>query len=174
MFQTQNYECLLVISNLKRQMFRKFSFIFTLKHCFSPVHLWVAKYSCISVWNDWETISRWHTLQLHHGGSALRQQATRPTDWVHLKGILAQKNQGENVSNVFSTCRRMHAISNSRCQSNVLFAMNVYGKRKGWYGEEFWLAAAALRLLHWPRCSADAAQEKKNVSNNPWVNWDQL
>lgn len=78
-------------------MFRFFFVYFTLKHCFSPVHLWVAKYSCISVWNDWETTSGWHTLQLHHGGSALRQQATRSTDWVHLKGILAQKKRRENV-----------------------------------------------------------------------------
>lgn len=34
----------------------------------------------------------------------------------------------------------------------------------------FWLAAAAaagLRLLHRPRGSADAAQEKRNIFNNP-------
>lgn len=62
-----------LISNIKSKT-ATVSFTFTLKHCFSPVHLWVAKYSCISVWNDWETISRWHTLQLDHGGSALRQQ----------------------------------------------------------------------------------------------------
>lgn len=113
-----------LISNIKSktanvQIF--FLFIFSLKHCFSPVHLWVAKYSCISVWNDWETISRWHTRQLRRGGSALRQQATRPIDWVHLKGILAQKKRGgkcwkkEKDHDLFSTCWCMHAASNSRC-----------------------------------------------------------
>ena len=65
----------------------------------------------------------------------------------------------------------MHAISNSRCQSNVLFATNVYVERVGGDMERrFWLAAAAaagLRLLHRPRGSADAAQEKRNVFNNP-------
>ncbi len=81
------------INNIKSKIANVpiFFFIFNLKHCFSPVHLWVAKYTCISVWNDWETISRWHTQQLHHGGSNLRQQAARLTDWVQLKGILAQK-----------------------------------------------------------------------------------
>lgn len=106
------------------------------------------------------------------------------TDWVHLKGILAQKERRgkcwkkERDHNLFSTCRCMHAISNSRCESNVLFASNVYGESRGWYGEAFfWLAAAAaagLRQLHRPRGSADAAQEKRNVFNNPWANWDQL
>ena len=31
-----------------------------------------------------------------------------------------------------------------------------------------------LRLLHRPRGSADAAQEKRNVPYSLWANWDQL
>lgn len=34
-------------------------------------------------------------------------------------------------------------------------------------GGGFWPAAAGLRLLKQPRGSADAAQEKRNDSNNP-------
>lgn len=167
------------------------------------MHLWVAKYSCIRVCNDWETISRWHTLQLHHDGKALRQQAKvgrgglgfnqqihlnpiprheTPTSLIEFISKASQlkrakgkmlKEKKENDYNLFSTCQWMHAISNSRCQRNVLFAMNVYAVRRGWYGEEFWPAPAELRLLH-PQSLLAAAQEKKNNSNNPWVNWDQL
>lgn len=43
---------------------------------------------CISVWNDWETISRWQALQRWKCSQAA-------TDWVHLKGISARKKQRE-------------------------------------------------------------------------------
>lgn len=52
-------------STIKSKMFKKtkhFNFFGKLWNTFffvPPLHLWVVKYSCISVWNDWETISRW-------------------------------------------------------------------------------------------------------------------
>lgn len=160
-------------------MFRKLPLFYFLlwNTVFSPVHLWVAKYSCISVWNDWESISRWH-----YSAASPRwkcsQAAGHPPNWLsssqrHLsskepRGKCSERKK-EKDHNRFSTCRWMHAMSNSRCQTNVLFAMNVYGEWRGWYGRGIldcdW---------HRPRCSADAAQEKRNFSNNPWVNWDQL
>lgn len=152
-------------------MFRKLPLlILTLKHGFSPVHLWVAKYSCISVWNDWETISRWHYSAASPWWKC-SPAAGHPPNWLSSsqRHLSSKEPRGkcwkkEKDHNRFSTCWWMHATSNTRCQTNVLFAMNVYGGRKGatWRG-----------ILDCWR-SADAAQEKRNVSDNPWVNWDQL
>lgn len=164
-------------------MFRKLPVYFYFeKLFFFPMHLWAAKYSCISFWNDWETISRWHTLH-HHSGKAFGHKAKvgrsltnhlnpspgheTPTIPSSLQRHLSLKEPWgkcwkKRKYYLFSTCWRMHVIWNSRCQTNVLFTTNVYGGRRGQYGEAFWLGAAGLWLLHKPRGSADTAQEKGN------------
>lgn len=90
---------------------------------------------------------------------------SRPTDWVHLKGILAQKEpRGKTLKerdhNRFSTCRWMHAISNSRCQINVLFAMIVYGERRGSDMERNF----GLWLLSRPREAPKMRHRKRGTS----------
>lgn len=74
-FHIWNYQCCFVIPNLRLQRFTFVCKCTFLKHCSPPMKLWDAKYSCISVWNDMETVWTWRTLQLR-GGSAHRQRLT--------------------------------------------------------------------------------------------------
>lgn len=64
------------------------------------------------------------------------QAAGHPPNWLSSsqRHLSSKEGRGkcwkkERDYNLFSTCRCMQAISNSRCQSNVLFAINAYGER---------------------------------------------
>lgn len=151
-----------VLSNLKLQKICVFVLWNTV---LSPVHLWVAKYSCISVWNGWESVSRWWKSSQtagrsrKMGGLQFEPDMKHPPCWLsssqrHLSAKEPRREcwkHKKNNSNLFSTCTWMHELSNSRC--DVLF----YAEGKGL----IW-SFLALQMQLWRRGTILQ------------VNWDQL
>lgn len=140
-------------------------FFVDLKHCcfFLLCILWVAKYSCISVWNDFETFTEnfrcsFTIMEVHSPGWLISSQR----HLIAPKNHLGNELRGRNAVICFNTCK----CNFKSPDVAVMFDLTecAHRARGGDIRGVFGWPLLDCNVHCRPRGSADATQEKKGRS----------